>query len=163
MTNDGRAVANFILDYCDSKGRTLTNVAMQKVIYFCHAWSLIKLNKPLVNQNFEAWQYGPVLQYLYHEFKEFDRSPITSRAHAMNMKTGRKEIASQEFDQQTTELLKEAVDFYSPMSPFYLVELSHVEGGPWDKVWNNGGKVNPGMQIDNKAIAEYYAAVERPQ
>ena len=74
--HDGRAIANFILDYCDSRGSRVTNLALLKLVYFCHVWSLIKLGRPLVRHKFEAWELGPVLPYLYRAFKKFDRAPI---------------------------------------------------------------------------------------
>ena len=62
MSYDGRAVANFVLDFCDQHQRGITNLSLQKIVYFCHVWSLIEFDRPLVKQRFEAWQYGPVLQ-----------------------------------------------------------------------------------------------------
>lgn len=56
MSLDGRAIANFVLDYCEKHARPVTNLSLQKIIYFCHVWSLVKLQKPLVKQQFEAWQ-----------------------------------------------------------------------------------------------------------
>lgn len=67
-----------------------------------------------------------------------------------------------ELDEQTEELLCEVVDFYSRLSPIELVKLSHVQGGPWDAVWNHDGPVNPGMKIDNEKLAAYYARVKTP-
>ena len=80
MAYDGRAVANFILDYCDQRGRPVTHTALQKLAYFCHAWSLVQLHQPLVKQKFEAWDFGPVLPYLYREFKNYDRAPVKTCA-----------------------------------------------------------------------------------
>ena len=77
---DGRAIANFVLDFCDRSGRRITHIPLQKVIYFCHVWSLIDLGRPLVRHKFEAWEFGPVLPYLYREFKKFGDAPINSRA-----------------------------------------------------------------------------------
>jgi hypothetical protein len=48
------------------------------------------------------------------------------------------------------------------MRPGDLVELSHVVGGPWDRVWNHPEKVRPGMQIDDKEIGLFYSKVTCP-
>ena len=37
MTHDGRAIANFILDAADRDGRAISNLSLQKLVYFCHA------------------------------------------------------------------------------------------------------------------------------
>lgn len=157
MSVDGRAVANFVLDHCAENRIKITNLALQKIVYFCHVWSLMELGRPLIKHQFEAWQHGPVLQYLYHQFKEYDRSPITGRAVALNRFTGEHAPVNYNFDEATADLLKRVVDFYSRLSAGYLVELSHTKGGPWDLVWNHGGSVNPGMKIDDKKIIDFYS------
>ena len=159
MSLDGRAIANFVLDLCDANERPVSNLALQKIIYFCHVWSLVKLKKPLVGQKFEAWQFGPVLQYVYREFKDFERDPITTRATRINAHTGEREVVPYSFDEDTEQFLCKVVKAYSNISPGNLVGLSHVKGGPWDAVWNHSGRVNPGMTIDNDSIVEYYSAL----
>ncbi|WP_076401004.1 Panacea domain-containing protein [Insolitispirillum peregrinum] len=162
MNFDGRAVANMILDICEDQDRQITNLSLQKIIYFCHVWSLIEIGKPLIKHSFEAWQYGPVLQYLYREFKDFDRRPISSRATKIDPMSGKREKVDYQFDPVTQELIERVVNFYSRLPAGELVELSHAEGGPWHRVWNHGGMVNAGMKIDNEQIREFYAHVVPP-
>ena len=162
MSYDGRAVANFVLDACASSGRQITNLSLQKIVYFCHVWSLIELGRPLVKHQFEAWQYGPVLQSLYREFKAFDRTPISTRATGIDPATGAKRVAVGMFDAETENLLRRVVNSYSRLSAGQLVDLSHVEGGPWHVVWNHQGSVNPGMKIDDRTIKNFYGKVRTP-
>jgi uncharacterized phage-associated protein len=162
MSLDGRAVANFVLDFCEARGRRITNLCLQKIVYFCHVWSLIQLGKPLVRHQFEAWQFGPVLQYLYREFRRFDDQPIVGRATKIDPATGKSAIVKYALDDETEELLNRVVDFYSLLSPADLVQMCHAKGGPWDKVWNHQGRVYPGMKIDNSAIVQFYCKVNFP-
>lgn len=159
---DGRAVANFVLDFCEARGRKVSNLALQKIVYFCHVWSLIMLDRPLVKHQFEAWQYGPVLQYLYRQFKAFDRRPIEGRATEIDPTTGANRVVSYRFDDDTEHMLREIVDFYSRISAGDLVELSHAAGSPWDQVWNHKGSVNPGMKIGDDQIIAYYSKTPPP-
>lgn len=159
---DGRAIANFVLDACDSKGMGVTNLALQKIVYFCHVWSLIGLHRPLVRHKFEAWEFGPVLPYLYREFKYFDRAPIKGRATQIDPQNGNKRVVAYSFAADTESQLQEIVAFYSRMRASDLVELSHAPGGPWHKVWNHGGHINPGMKIEDSAIVEFYSKVSCP-
>jgi uncharacterized phage-associated protein len=98
-----------------------------------------------------------VLQYLYREFKEFDSNPIKSRAKKIKPNTGKMVLVAYEFDDTTNELLEQVVEFYSRLSAYELVALTHVKGGPWDVVWHHGGRVNPGMKIDNGEIIRFYS------
>lgn len=157
MSFDGRAIANFVLDQCASKHRALTQLSLQKIVYFCHVWSLIKLDKPLVKHTFEAWEFGPVLPYLYRDFKSFEDRPIDRKAFGLNVVTGVKDIVEYDLDAETRELLESVVDFYSQLSAADLVRMSHVEGSPWDQVWNHPGRANPGMRIEDSKIVDFYS------
>ncbi|TQI75517.1 putative phage-associated protein [Bosea sp. AK1] len=159
---DGRAVANYVLDFCDKQNRALTNLGLQKVVYFCHVWSLLDLGRPLIKHSFEAWEYGPVLPYLYREFKAFDRSPISGRAFQLDPRNGTRQVVRYQFDSETEAFLASIVGFYTRLSAGALVQLSHVEGGPWYEAWNHGGSVNPGMKIDDGQIREFYSRIRRP-
>ena len=162
MSLDGRAVANFVLDFCDAKDRRVTNLSLQKIVYFCNVWSLMNFGRPLLKHQFEAWQYGPVLQYLYRDFKRFENRPIVGRATRIDPGSGREEVVRYEFDQETESFLHQVVDFYSRIKANDLIALSHAKGGPWDKVWNHCGKVNPGMKIEESSITEFYSKVRPP-
>src|ERR1700751_4482366 len=98
---DGRGIANFVLDFCEGQGRGVTNLALQKLVYFCHVWSLIELRRPLVRHKFEAWEFGPVLPYLYREFNSFDRTPILGRATRIDPTDGKHRIVGYAFDPET--------------------------------------------------------------
>lgn len=160
--NDGRAIANYILDRCDASGRTVHKTSLLKIIYFCHVWSLIELGRPLIKQQFEAWEYGPVLQYVYRQFKGSENQAINSRAKKFDPNLGQEVAINYEFDEQTKNLLDRVVDFYSRLSASQLVELSHIEDGPWHKVWNHQSRINPGMKIDDNEIREFYSKAIPP-
>jgi uncharacterized phage-associated protein len=162
MTHDGRAIANFVLDQADTAGVAVTPMTLQKIVYFCHVWALIELGKPLVRHSFEAWEHGPVLQYLYREFKRFGAGPIRGRAHRINPFSGREEIVSYAFDDATADLLTRVVAIYGRLSAAVLRDLTHAPGGPWDKVWHHGGKINPGMRIDDRDIERFYSRIPLP-
>lgn len=161
MTYDGRAIANCILDLADAEGIQLSNLALQKVVYFCHAWHLVETGNPLVKTEFEAWTHGPVLQYLYRQFKSFEDRPIRGRATAMDPHSGKQKLVAYQIDSDTMSRVKRVVGFYGKMEPWDLVDMSHEKGGPWYEVWNHSGKVNPGMKIPHTAILEFFSRATR--
>ncbi|WP_295942909.1 type II toxin-antitoxin system antitoxin SocA domain-containing protein [uncultured Xanthomonas sp.] len=160
--NDGRAVANLILDIAESEGMDISNLALQKILFFCHGWCIAKLGKPLVKQEFEAWQYGPVLQHVYREFKSFDRAPIKSRARKLDPMTGKKVDLEITLDEDTVKLVHAATKFYAKLRPGTLVEMSHAPGGPWDRAWNHGGAINPGMRLQSDEIEQHFKVLKAP-
>jgi uncharacterized phage-associated protein len=159
---DGREVANFVLDFCQVRGRTVSHLDLQKIVYFCHVWSLIELSRPLIRHKFEAWEFGPVLPYLYREFKSSGRTALAGRATKLDPIDGRHRVVGYSFDPETDSLLRRTVEFYSQLKTGQLVELSHADGGPWHKVWFHGGSVNPGMKIADPEIVRFYSRVNRP-
>jgi len=159
---DGREIANYVLDRSDAKGRDVTNLALQKIIYFCHVWMLVEYEEPLVRHEFEAWERGPVLPYLYRDFKLHGDGKITTRALSLNLENGQRELAKLDFPLERKEFIDSMIDFYGRLSAFDLVKISHVVNGPWDQVWRHIGKVNPGMRINNQVIKDFYAKEQFP-
>lgn len=156
MDADGRAIANYVLDRCRVNGRGVTNLALQKIIYFCHVWMLIKHKESLVRHEFEAWEFGPVLPYVYRDFKAHGDGEITTRAYSLNTENGQRELAKIDFPAEKKEFINLIIDFYGRLSAFDLVKMSHVNNGPWDQAWRHAGKVNPGMKINNQVIKDFY-------
>lgn len=162
MPYDGRVIANFVLDYADRAGWQVTNLKLQKLVYFCHVWSLIEMDCPLIRHKFEAWQRGPVLPYLYREFKHLGDQPIRERALALDAATGTRQQATCELDDASLALLGRVLNFYGRLSAAVLVEMTHTQGGPWHKVWHHKASIAPGMKIDDADIARFYRGALAP-
>ncbi len=62
---DARAVANLFLDLADARHLRLTQVSLLKLLYFAHGWYLASHSNPLIVQEFEALQYGPIVKVVW--------------------------------------------------------------------------------------------------
>lgn len=153
---DVRAIANEILDYADRVGISVSNMALNKIIYFVHCDYLVETGDPLVRAKIEAWQHGPVFREVYHEFKQWHDAPIRSRANKVDPHSGEVCLARATFGYTERIHLEQLIDRYVRFTAAHLRALSHVEGGPWDLVWRHDGQANPGMQISNEMIREHY-------
>lgn len=126
MKHDARHIANEFIRRAKQANVPLTNLHIQKLVYFAHARMLSIHKEPLVSQRFEAWQFGPVVPDIYHALKEHGDGPvemvINYRAAAS---VGRREI----------DLIDRVFDKYGRMSIDELVKLTHASGGPWDQVY----------------------------
>ena len=56
-----RDVAQYIL----GKNGTMTTWKLEKIVYYCQAWSLVWDEEPLFDDVIEAWANGPVVRTLY--------------------------------------------------------------------------------------------------
>ncbi|MBI5345541.1 MAG: SocA family protein [Chlamydiae bacterium] len=69
-------VADFLLFECRERGEVLTNLKLQKLLYYAQAWYLVLQNKPLFTEDFQAWVHGPALPSQYQRFKNLEWRPI---------------------------------------------------------------------------------------
>jgi uncharacterized phage-associated protein len=156
MPYDVRAIANLVLDFAERAEIDVTNVTINKIVFFLHAWYLVKTGNPLVSAKIEAWEYGPVFRELYGEFKQCGREPISGRATRRNPSTAQKEVCKENFSYEDLQFIKPLLQKYLALSAGKLIELSHVRGGPWDQVYNHTSESNPGMRISDEIIRRYF-------
>lgn len=71
------AVANFIIDIAIEKDKPVTNLKLQKIMFFLQGYCLSKYRVPLIDGSFSKWRYGPVEEEVYIEFKNNGSFPIT--------------------------------------------------------------------------------------
>ena len=71
------AVANFIIDMAIEKDKPVTNLKLQKIMFFLQGYCLSKYKAPLIDGSFSKWRYGPVEEEVYIEFKNNGSMPIT--------------------------------------------------------------------------------------
>ena len=155
--NDVREVANYALDRAAANSRAITNMSINKIIYFAHGWHLRTFSEPLVSSVPVAWQYGPVFRELYQEFRTYGSDPISGRARRMNFAKGVHEVAElTDAPEKSVKLLDQCVDVFGRLTAATLVSMSHVPGGPWDRAYNHTGRVNVGMEIPNDAIKDFF-------
>ncbi len=160
-TYDVRQVANLLLDVCDHNEIQITNLALQKLIYFAHAKSLIQLKRPLVLGYFEAWKYGPVHPTAYKAFQEAKEKPITFRATATNHLTGKKKCLPCITDRETRQLITDIGIQFGKLTPGRLVDISHAKNGPWDYVVNKARtSIALGLRIPDNVTVERFALLK---
>ncbi len=136
---DPRAVANLLLDLAakDHDGPIpISNLALQKLLYFAHAHFLIRTETPLVQGYFEAWKYGPVHPAVYQAFKSEGDRPIMGRAEARNVMTGETWPLAPPDDAAVRRLVGDILRSYGHLSPGRLIDITHAPKGPWATVVN---------------------------
>ena len=71
-----KQVAEYFLNLARADDKTLSPMQVLKLVYIAHGWNLGLNAQPLVNEDIEAWQYGPVIPSLYHKYKQYGSNPI---------------------------------------------------------------------------------------
>jgi len=153
MPYDGRALANLLLDLADVRSMPLTNMTIQKLLYYAHGWHLAASGIALVEDGFEAWPHGPVSRVVYNAFKRAGDRPIRARAEAMDIVTGCTSVALCSPTEEESRLLVNVLDALGHLHAFELSRMTHERGSPWDQIWNaTSGRVTPGMHIPDQLI-----------
>lgn len=155
MTYTAKSIANVFISLGQRDGTPVSNMKLQKLLYFAHALYLSATGRPLIGESPEAWQYGPVYSSVYHEFKNCGSAPITTLA--MSMLPDRFEWAvAPPVDQTTLSFLESVWKTYGPLNAVALSALSHVPDGPWARVRRESyGSIS--ADIPDSYIREYYA------
>lgn len=146
---DSRAVANEILRCAHETGKTLTVMQLIKLVYVANGWSLALLDRPLISEQTQAWQYGPVIPNVYRAFNRFGSAPVTELA--IDKATGLEYRA--EFDPEDLRLIRAVVDGYGHLHAFQLSNKMHEEGTPWTKIFKSKG---PYSVIPPEIIKEHF-------
>ena len=154
---DPRAVANLMLDEADRNGITLTNLALQKLLYFAHGIFLNETKQPLIKGYFEAWQYGPVHPIAYKAFKLSGAEPIRTRAKGQDALTGQTKPVIQPNNPAVRRLVQQVLNSYGKLSAGRLVDLAHARNSPWHYIVDKGKtSVAFGLRIPDDIIRERF-------
>lgn len=149
---DSLVIANYFINKSFVEGAEMTNMKVLKLVYISHGWFLGANSKPLISEAPLAWEYGPVVERVYHQFKHFRGNQITKLADLnSDFMISADEIAPSE---EAIEGFLDAIWVgYKKFSGLELSAMTHYKGTPWDWTVRNLGVGSP---IPQKKIEEYY-------
>jgi uncharacterized phage-associated protein len=137
------AVANRFLELADEAGDALTPMQLLKLVYLAHGWMLGLYGRPLISDDVQAWQYGPVIPKLYNAVRRYKSQPVTERLSAFDTQFGAAE----------DDIIRQTYERYGHKTGPALSRLTHQPGGPWEAVYEPG---RFGMVIPNDIIEDHY-------
>lgn len=133
---EARKICNFLLSRYDAKRFELTNLRINKLLFFIQSDSLGNRPGGLIRNHFEAWQFGPVIRPVYDAFKTFGESWISEPANFLDYSSGQNvAIPFDDIGAVDRDLIEKSFDEYARFTTGQLVALSHEIGGPWDIVY----------------------------
>jgi len=138
-------VANLFLKWANRDGDLITNLKMQKLVYYAQAWHLVYFKEILFKNTILAWDFGPVVPDVYHEFKCFSSSPIKYK------ESGEEENG---FGKEQIKFLNACYGTFIKYSAFELVNMTHNED-PWKDAYKKG----PSTEIFPEAMRKFYSGM----
>jgi uncharacterized phage-associated protein len=136
--------ANYIL----RRQGPMTAMKLQKLVYYCQAWSLVWDERPLFPERVEAWANGPVVPVLFDAHRgKFQVSYETIPGNPDNL------------DGMAVETIEAILKYYGNKSSQWLSELTHSER-PWIEARSGMAPGERGSrEITLAVMHEYYESL----
>lgn len=148
-TTNALSIANWFVDRANSEfvddggiAEGLTNLKLQKLLYFAQAVSLSLNDTLLFHDEIEAWKFGPVVPSVYRALKVFGNAPVTMTTDGISA-----------LSTEITSLLEDVWSLYGKFASHELVNITHNHL-PWKQMYLSGiinGEITP------ESIKTYYA------
>lgn len=111
-------IAKYIVHFFQERQDPVTNLKLQKLLYYVQGWHLALFNKPAFSEEIQAWVHGPVVPEVYREYKSLRWNPIVE------------ETAPVELEPELKALVDEVLDVYGGDGGWELERRTHSEA-PW--------------------------------
>lgn len=117
----------------------ITNLKLQKLLYFVQAMCLMIFGKKAFPEKILAWSYGPVINEVYQQYKQNHASEINSESNIKNISSG------------LYKIIEEVINSYGSIEANKLIDFTHEEE-PWRNTEIN-------KEIDIELIKNYFNKV----
>lgn len=135
-------VAKYIVQEALHRKSPVSNLKLQKLLYFVQGVSLALNNVPAFEDKIVAWKYGPVVEDVYYAYSMYGANDIIIPFEA-----------DLELAGELKNVVKLVLDELLEVSAIELVKETHVVGSPWSEVSLND--IIPTDSI-KKYFLEYY-------
>lgn len=150
-------VARYIVNKSYEYHYAISNLKLQKLLYFCQAVFLVdsKGEATCFSEEIEAWDFGPVVPCVYRAFKKYGGNNIPIISIYKDISNGIWNLQTKKFNEniipeKDRKKINEVVKHFGKFNASKLVDITHHQ-----KPWMNAYYKNECI-IHNKAIYEYF-------
>ena len=137
-------VAKYILEKCGD----MSTMKLQKLCYYAQAWSLVWDDRPLFDEDFQAWANGPVCNELFQKTK--GKFLVTA-----SDETG----GAGDLTDNQKDTINKVIEYYEPHNAQWLSRLTHLED-PWKNARANLPEdAHSDAIISKESMALYYGGL----
>ena len=139
-------VAKYLIASFQKRKKEISNLKLQKLLYYAQAWYLVFYDVPLFDGSIEAWVHGPVVRSVFQEYRKFGWKPVqTKDSGSITSKT-------------ITDHLDEVMHAYGEFDAVLLERQTHRES-PWRDARGNLEPDEPSNRvITHEAMKKFYSA-----
>lgn len=136
LNNDILHISNYIIYFCNNKNISITNLKLQKLLYFIQARFLME-NLICFNENILALPLGPVVREVYIVFRDYGYSQLRPISTEINL--------------ERIDLIDEVLNDLANEDPYELVEITRNQP-PFRDAYN----IAVGTIIKNESINNFF-------
>jgi len=141
-------VAEYLIGLAHTRGVSINNAKLQRLLYYVQAWHLALRNRPLFGDRFQAWIYGPAIPHVYWAYDPH----------------GWQEIPCPEsipvLPDVETAFIHEVAEGYLPLDEWELEDLARSEA-PWLNARGGIPIEDPSTaEISEDDMCAYYRRIE---
>lgn len=111
----------------------LSKLKIQKLLYYAQGYYLALYDKPLFDDEIQAWEHGPVVVSVFDEFKKINDKFIPTDKYALS------DDEIRNIGEEERELIEQVFDLMGQYSAWKLREMTHNET-PWLNTYKNNEK-----------------------
>ncbi len=137
-------IAKWFVAWADDEEADLSNLKLQKLLYYAQGWHLGLRSRPLFSDEIQAWSHGPVVPSVYHQFKDCGSSDI----RLVNVG----HFSWDEVDSETAQFLVTVWNTYGEYGAWRLRNMTHAEP-PWRDHFHEDSRF---IQIPNDELEKYF-------
>jgi uncharacterized phage-associated protein len=143
-------VADTLIFLARERNIEISNLKLQKLLYYAQAWNLAIAKRPLFNEDIEAWVHGPVVPSVFRRFKSYSWNTIDEPVEPIHNKEVREHLTS-------------VLDVYGNLGATQLERITHNED-PW-KIAREGVSpdVSSNRVITHKSMSAFYTKLGNGQ
>jgi len=133
-------IAHYIVEKCSKENKAISNLQLQKILYYIQKTALQSdTGKPIFNDDFVAWKFGPVIEEVYYAYCVFGAMPI-------------RRTYNEPIEGSIKTLIDPIISRKRELDPWDMVAETHKEGGAWYITFNSG--LGNGKVIDKNLIRQ---------
>ncbi|HTJ13500.1 MAG TPA: type II toxin-antitoxin system antitoxin SocA domain-containing protein [Dinghuibacter sp.] len=136
------------------EGKPVTQMKVQKMVYFAHGYHLAKYGTPLITEGFEAWKFGPVIPSIYETYKLYGSEDIVDTTLIPDEQHLELELA--ELGARAEDAINYTWDATGDVSARDLSAWTHKPDSPWAEAFKPDTMSIP---IRNDRIEKYFTGV----
>ena len=138
-------IAKYIISRFQDSEEPITNMKIQKLLYYVQGWHLGLYNIPAFTQELQAWVHGPVQHDVYREYQEYSWNPISDT------------VIAPVLDEKIIKHIEEVLECYGGESAYTLEHMTHKEW-PWIEARDD---LSPNQRSNNiislSTMKEYFS------